>query len=73
MVCLSVTIVSPAKTAEPIEMSFCVWTGVGQRKRVLDRGPDPHTKMGNFEGEWPIQGVPGHVRRSIYSKRLNRG
>jgi len=27
----SVTIVSPAKTAEPIEMPFVVWTRVGSR------------------------------------------
>ena len=35
-VCLSVTIVSPAKTAEPIEMPFGLWTLVGPRKHVLD-------------------------------------
>jgi len=31
---LSVTIVSPAKTAEPIEMLFGKWTRVGIRKYV---------------------------------------
>ena len=40
MVCLSdglsVTIVSPAKTAEPIEMPFGLWTRVGPRNHVLD-------------------------------------
>jgi len=36
-VCLSVTIVSPAKTAEPIEMPFGIWIRVGSRKHVLDR------------------------------------
>jgi len=35
VVCLSVTIVSPAKTAEPIEMPFAVWTRVGPMKPVL--------------------------------------
>jgi len=35
-VCLSVTIVSPAKTAEPIEMPFGMWTKMGPRKHVLD-------------------------------------
>ena len=35
---LSVTIVSPAKTAEPIDISFGIWTGVGPRKQVLDEG-----------------------------------
>ena len=28
MVCRSVTVVSPAKTAEPTEMSFEIWTRV---------------------------------------------
>jgi len=39
VVCLSVclvTNVSPAKTAEPIEMSFGIWTRVGPSKHVLD-------------------------------------
>jgi len=31
---LSVTLVSPAKTAEPIEMPFGLWTQVGPRKHV---------------------------------------
>ena len=49
-VCLSVTIVSPAKTAEPIEMLFEVRTQVGRRNYVLD---EVHIPMGrgNFEGE----------------------
>jgi len=30
--------------------------------------------MVNFEGEMgPSQDIPGHVRQSIYSKRLSRG
>jgi len=37
-VSLSVTIVSPAKTAEPIEMPFRLWTRVGPTKHVLDWG-----------------------------------
>jgi len=32
--CLSVTIVSPTYTAEPIEMPFAMWTSVGTRKNV---------------------------------------
>jgi len=40
-----------AKTAEPIEMPFGTWTRVGSRNPVLDGGPDPHTRRGNFEGE----------------------
>jgi len=46
-VCLSVrrsvTIVNPAKTAEPIEMPFGMRTPLGARRHVLDEGPDPYT------------------------------
>ena len=38
---LSVTLVSPAKTAEPIEMPFGLRTRVGPRNHLLDCGPDP--------------------------------
>ena len=41
---LSVRIGSPAKTAEPIEMLFGLWTWVGQRNHVFDGGPDPPWK-----------------------------
>jgi len=37
-VCRSATIVSPVKTAEPIEMPFDIWTRVGPGKHVLDAG-----------------------------------
>jgi len=43
-VCLSVTFVSPAKTAEPIEILFRLRTRVGPRNHVLDGGPDPRGK-----------------------------
>ena len=33
--------VSCAKTAEPIEMRFRLWTRMGPRKHVLDGGSDP--------------------------------
>jgi len=39
-VCWSVMIISPAKTAKPIEMPFGLWTQVGPRKHILDGGPD---------------------------------
>ena len=39
--CRSVTLVIPAKTAEPIEMPFGLRTRVGPRNHVLDCGPDP--------------------------------
>jgi len=38
---LSVTLVSPAKTAEPIEILFGLRTWVGPGNHVLDGGPDP--------------------------------
>ena len=38
---LSVTLVSPAKTAAPIEMPFGLRTRVSPRNHVLDGGPDP--------------------------------
>ena len=38
VVCLSATAVSPAKTAEPIEMPFELWTWVRRRKHVLHGG-----------------------------------
>jgi len=33
-VCWSVTIVSPTKTSEPIEVPFGTWTQLGLRKHV---------------------------------------
>ena len=38
---VGVTPVSPAKTAEPIEMPFGLRTQVGPGNHVLDEGPDP--------------------------------
>jgi len=40
-------VVNCAKMAKLIEMPFGLWTRVGQRKHVLDEGPDPLAK-GNF-------------------------
>jgi len=48
---LSVTLVSPPKTAEPIEMPFELRTWVGPRDHVLDGGSDPHGKGQIFGGE----------------------
>ena len=47
---LSVTLVSPAKTAEPIEMLFDLRTRVGPRNHVLDGSADPPMGRGDFEG-----------------------
>jgi len=47
---MSVMIVSRAKTAELIEMSFGLWTRVGTRKHVLDgtRGSRSPHATGHF-------------------------
>jgi len=45
----SVTIVNPAKTAEPIEMSFGLWTQVGPRNHIFDGGPGLPMRTSNFE------------------------
>ena len=54
-VSLSVTLVSPAKTAAPIEMPFGLRTWVGPRDHVLDGSSDPPWEGGNF---WGRMGVP---------------
>jgi len=41
---VGVLVVSPAKTAEPIEMPFALSTRMGPKNRVLDGGPDPTWK-----------------------------
>jgi len=50
VVCLSVTLMSPAKTAELIEMLFALRTWVVPENDVFDGGPDPHGK-GQFLGK----------------------
>jgi len=52
VLCLSVTIVHTAKTAELIKMSFELWTRVGSRNQVLDLGPDPPCKGAILRGKW---------------------
>jgi len=71
-VCRSVTIASPAKTAEPIKMPFLMKTHVWTQGTVCWMGVQiPSYKGGNFGGR--AQHVPGHIRRSKYSKWLGRG
>jgi len=41
LVYLSITLVSPVKTAEAIEMPFGLKTWVAPGKHVLDGAPDP--------------------------------
>jgi len=50
-VCLSVTIVIPAKKAEPIEMSFGMWSPAGPRNHVLDGYPDPPCEGAILKGK----------------------
>jgi len=51
-VSLSVTIVSPAKTAEPIEMSFGLWMGPIETMQCIRWGPCRYpTGRGNSEGK----------------------
>jgi len=49
--CLSVTLLSPAKTAEPIEMPSGLRTWLCPRDHVLDGGSDPTMGNGKFWGE----------------------
>jgi len=46
---LSVTLVSPAKMTELIEMPFGLRTRVGPGNHVLGGGPHPSMGKGNFE------------------------
>jgi len=67
----SVTLVSPAKTAAPIELPLELMTWVGPMNHVLDGGPDPPMGKGKFLGE------NGRVKyrdtlRSSVQRRLNR-
>jgi len=52
-VCRSVTLVSPANMAEPIEMLFGLRTLVGLGNHVLYGGPEPDPPMrrGNLMGK----------------------
>ena len=59
-VCLMVTFVSPAKTAEPIEMPFRELSRVGPRNHVLDEG------QGRTNLFVPATGEEMAMRRFIY-------
>ena len=48
VVCRSVTVVSPAKTAEPIDMPFGASTLLNPGNHVLDGGPDLSMDRGQF-------------------------
>ena len=71
-VCLSVTLVSPAKTAAPIEIPFWLRTLVGPRNHVLDGGPDPPWEGAILLGKGhPIVKYRDTLRSSV-RKQLNR-
>ena len=54
-VCLSVTIVSPARMAEPIEMPFGLWVRVGPCVMYwMGSRPYPAMQRRNFEGSCPL-------------------
>jgi len=50
LVCRSLTVVSPAKAVEPIDMPFGLKSWMGPRNYVLDGGSDP--PWGNYRGKW---------------------
>ena len=60
-VCRSVTLVSPAKTAEPIEMPFWFRTRVGPRNHVLDVGPLCPDGKGQFRGRRACPDMPDDI------------
>ena len=65
MVGRSVTIMSPAKTAEPIEMPFGLWTRVGPRNHVLDGVQISPWKGAILSGKgWPIVKYSDHRPRA---------
>ena len=71
VVCRCDTLVSPARTAELIEMSFGLRTWLVPGNHVLDEGPDPPWEGAILRGEW---GVPLYrdTLRSSVQKRQNR-
>jgi len=65
MVCRSVTLVSPAKTAEPIKMPFGLRTQAGPGHHVLD--------VGNFLGKGtPIYSI-GRLHGTMVERRSLAG
>ena len=73
-VCVFETLVSPAKTAEPIKMPFGTWARAGLGKHVLDEGRD-HSKwaiLGRGRGH-PIVKYRDHGKTAVSIKmRLAR-
>jgi len=70
LVCQSVTLVSPAKMAEPIEMPFGLRTQVDPGNHVFDGSPNPPMGSRNFEGE---RGVPLYSIGTLYGHLCKNG
>ena len=69
---MSVTVVSPAETAEPIKMPFGSWALVGSRTHALD-GVQIPVEKGQFSGEGlPIVKYYRDCLPFAVQKRLNR-
>jgi len=67
---LSVTLVSPAKTAESMEIPFGLWARMGRRNNVLDRSPEVLSDVAMATIFWlSIYGV--HIF-ATWRIRLNR-
>jgi len=73
LVCRSVTLVSPAKTAALIELPFELRTWMGPGNHVLDGSPDSPMGRGKFLGEngRPIVKYRDTLRSSV-QRLLNR-
>jgi len=72
VVCQSLTLVSPAKTAEQIETLFGLRTRVGPRNNVLDWGPDPPWEgsiLRGRDGPFKVQGHCSHLYESSWTNR----
>ena len=65
-VCVYVTRMNPAKTAELIEMLVGMWGRMDPSNHVLDGGPDPPRGRGNFWG-WAYMGMPAVI---IFNKMM---
>jgi len=72
-VCRSVTIVSPAKTAEPIEMAFELRTWLGPTDHVLDESSDPTWEGAIFFWEGGRMGVPLYSIGTFYGRLWKDG
>ena len=71
-VCLFITTMSCAKTAEPVEMLLSKWTPVGPRNHLLAWGPDPPKGEEQFWGslkymEHPVRVTVIHICICIHS------